>query len=109
LASPAVAQVLTPFDPLADAREFEPAHVGYLARDWSTGAYAILDLLELRAQEGNNLWHSELFEGESLGFFLAAGKAGYTFNSLLSFEDEVESLGLGLPAFGVGGTRPESR
>lgn len=146
-------------------KTYGASHVGYLARDWTAGAYAILDLLELRAEEGSNLWRSELFEGqggegllrlragktlvagygrwrdvsvdagalikyiplttvdsagkgifrlrrlddssyagdrESLGFFLAAGKAGYSFNSLLSFEDEVESLGFGLPAFGVG-------
>jgi hypothetical protein len=141
-------------------------HAGYLARDWEAGAYAIVDLLELRAEEDFNRWHSELFEnqtGEGLlsftagktllagygrwrdwsldagtlirhvplttrdsagkaifrlrrmddssytgertssGIFLAAGKAGYSVNTLLSLEDKLETLGLGLPAFGAGG------
>ena len=142
------------------------AHAGYLARDWEAGAYAIFDMLELRAEENTNWRHSDLFqnqEGEGLlnfragktilagygrwrdwtvdagtlikyvplttqdsagkaifrlrrmddssytgdrtsfGIFLAAGKAGYSVNTLLSPEDKLETLGLGLPAFGVGG------
>jgi hypothetical protein len=138
------------------------AHAGYLARDWEAGAYAIIDMLELRSEEESNRWHPELFqnqEGEGLllfragktilagygrwrdwtvdagtlikhvplttrdsagkpifrlrqmddssytgerisyGIFLAAGKAGYSVNTLLSVEDKLETLGLGLPAF----------
>jgi hypothetical protein len=142
------------------------AHAGYLARDWEAGAYAIMDMLELRAEEETNRRHPELFqnqEGEGLllfpagktilagygrwrdwtvdagtliksvplttldsagkpifrprqmddssytgarksyGIFLAAGKAGYSFNTLLSLEDNLETLGFGLPAFEMGG------
>ncbi|MEO7425692.1 MAG: hypothetical protein ABI036_10930 [Fibrobacteria bacterium] len=147
-------------------KSYGTVHAGYLARDWEAGVYAIADLLELRAEEENNRWHSELYpeeggehliqfkagktiiagygrwgdwsvdagtlikyapltsadsagkpifrlrqkddssytgESGSFGIFLAAGKAGYSFNTLISLEDKLETLGLGLPAFGMGG------
>jgi hypothetical protein len=81
-------------------------------RDWALDAGTLIKYAPLTTADsaGKAIFRlrqrdDSVYTGEeaSYGIFLDAGKAGYSLNTLLSLEDKVESLGLGMPAFGAGG------
>jgi hypothetical protein len=63
-------------------KTYGAAYVGYLAQGWEAGVYALVDMLDLRAEQERNFWHAELYPdqgGDSL-ILIQAGKrilAGY--------------------------------
>lgn len=81
-------------------------------RDWTVDAGTLIKtaplttvdsagkpIFRLRRQDDSSYTGERL----SYGIFLAASRAGYSFNTLLSLEDKLESLGLNMPAFGAWG------